>query len=678
MFCENCGKQTPDGQRLCPECAGQTAPQAAPQIDPGETQVLDNLHGYMPMNYQHQVPQQPQQAYQAPQQTYQPQQPVYQPQQPVYQPQQQAYQYQAPQQNYQPQYQAPQQNYQPQYQAPQQTYQQPQYQAPQQPAFEVSRPAAGKKPAKKRGGKTGLIVAAVVLVAIIAVVALCWNSISGFIARNFGDPTDYMVRVEKKNAATAVSSLTDAYGSVLERLEKTDNVAAEADISLELGDSIIALVETLLTQEGMELDMDWLEEVNVSAFANIKDGDYAVDLGIGVNGTNLLTAKLIVDSETLDVYMAIPELNKTYLVISAEEMGMDPAQFQEVMTQSTKLTKTMVAALPEAEVVEELINTYLDLILGQLKDVEKETRKVTANGVEQELLVLTVKLSQRDILDIAEAVMKHAKDDKKLLAVLDDMSGLVNEMPDTYEPVDLRAEFVDSVTAMLEELEYTREDAGTETYLTLETYVDDDEVIVGRTVTVEEDGQEQELYYIRATKGDKFGFEADLAGVVIEGSGTQKDDTITGEFLYTAYDSELLTLELDNFGTNKDGGIQGGIKLIPQEALLSEMGLDSSVTSMLGGSLALEISMEGEEAALRILTGSNTLLGLAASVKEVDATTVSVPGDAVSINDNEAGNEWLADVSFDQVVSNMKAAGVSDELVSVVEMLASMFASEFQ
>ena len=666
MFCENCGKQTPDGQRLCPECAGQSAP----QVEAGETQVLDNLAGYMPMAYQHQVPQQPQQPYQAPQPTYQPQY-TYQPQQ-AYQQPQQSY-YQQPQQGY---YQQPQQAY----QQPQQEYAQPQYtyEQPQQeaPAFEVSRPAGGKKKPAKKGGKGGLIVGAVALVVVIALVALFWGNISRFIARNFGDPTDYLVMVEKKNAEDALDGTLELYSTSLAQLKKMGKVATEANVSLELGDATIALLETALEQQGLGIDMNWLEQVNVSALANVYDGDYALDMDIGINGKKLATAKVILDTDAGEVYLAVPELNETYLMGSLEDFDVDAEEVQAMLGEGTALMQTVLNALPEAEKLDKLADTYLDLVLGQLKDVEKQTKTVKVGGVEQELLVLTVKLSQRDLLEIADVVLKYAKTDRELLAILDDMSDMANSMPDAYQSVDLRAQFLEEVEYMLQDMDEMKADVETEPFLTLDVYVDNDDVIVGRTLTIEEYGDQQQIYYICATKGDKFAFEADLSGMSVKGSGTKKNDIITGQFVCVADGMELMTVELNGFGTNKDGKLGGTIRLIPDAAMLEEFGMDSSITSLVGGNLAVEVQLQDGGARFAVQAGGDTLLALAASYAERESSAISLPGDAVSVTDYDAAEEWIAGLSFDQIIGNMKNAGVSEELVSTAEMLAELFTSQ--
>ena len=554
MFCENCGTQIPEGSRFCAGCGKPVAAQSAPA--PVQEQFA------APVQEQFVAPVQPQ--YQAPVQP----------------------QYQA---SAQPQYQAPAQ---PQYQAPVQP--QYSYQQPQQPAFEVSRPANGKySKTKKKGGKVGLIVAAAVLVALVACVVLFWNSISGFALRNFGDPTEYMLYVEKNSADTAIETVSGVYGQFME-LQTQSNGAST--LALRPGESVVALLETALSQEGVDLDLDWLKEINVNADTCLAGAVKEFDVGVGINGKGVATMKVIVDNEAGMIYMAIPELNDTWVSMPMEEeMGMSLA--------SADMLHTLVDILPNEDNLEFLLNKYTDLVFENLGEAEKRTETVTVEGVEQKLVVLRVELTQLELVDLMEAVLEEAAKDTDILKMLDELSGVAESMG---EYADLRSEYAYAIEEALMSLAELRAESTDDVALILDTYVDDNHQIVGRQLEVV--AANEKMGYLTATKGVDFGFEFYAGGAEASGKGTITNDGTTGKFDVYVDGMKAMTLDFLNVELEKDI-LTGTVTITPDSMLLEEAGLDSSVTSMLGGYLSIRLTLEEKSADLSLMAGNGELLG---------------------------------------------------------------------
>jgi len=619
MFCDNCGKQVPDGHRFCSHCGhAMTAPEQ--QFQP-------------PVQEQQFVP--PVQQHQPPVQQYQP---------PVQQ-------YQPPVQQYQPPVQ--------QYQPPVQQYQQPYYQ-PQQPAFEVSMPA-GSKGVRKKGkkGKGGLIVAAVLLVALVAAVVLFWNQLSGLALRSFGTPGQYLTFVESKNADDALEGVCDAYGTALENLEKAGKPSVQASVKLRPGQTIITLLETALAQEGVTLELDWLREVSLDADVTTDASKQAADLVLGINGTGVLTARTVQDLEAMQVFLALPELNETWLMGNFADSGVDVSQTQ-------KLPGELAKALPREEVLEEILDAYIDIIIAHLGDAEKRTETVSVAGVEQKLTVLRVELSQRELVDLVDALLQHANKDEKLMTVLDDMSEVVNTMPEAYEQVDLRQEFRQIVTEGMSSVVDARPEATDETAVILDTYVDDAHRIVGRDIIVPE---EDTLHYLLAVSGTGYAFEAWAGDSSVTGKGQLSKGGVSGSFTVTVEGEQLLEVQVEGLQA-KDGRLYGTLHLLPNSELMED---GSDIGAILGGNLSFTISLEGDGTDLSVLAGGSELLGVNVQGKETERRPVSLPS-GIDMEDDTAVEQWAKGLKLDTLVKNLEMAGVPSELTEVVSALGQLLA----
>ena len=649
MFCENCGTQIPEGSRFCAGCGKPVAAQSAPAPVQEQFQAPVQEQFQAPVQEQFQAPVQPQ--YQAPvQPQYQaPAQPQYQaPVQPQYQAPVQP-QYQAPAQ---PQYQAP---VQPQYQAPVQP--QYSYQQPQQPAFEVSRPANGKySKTKKKGGKVGLIVAAAVLVALVACVVLFWNSISGFALRNFGDPTEYMLYVEKNNADTAIETVGGVYGQYLELQAKE---SGSASIAVRPGESVIALLETALSQEGVDLDLDWLKEVNLNTEVYLDDELKEVDLGVGINGKGVATMKVIMDTDSGMAYVAVPELNDTWISGSVEDVAVSLA--------ANEMVRQFVFALPTEDNLEYLLNKYTDLVFENLGEAEKRTETVTVEGVEQKLVVLRVELTQLELVDILEAVLEEAAKDKDILDMLDDLSAVLETMG---EYTDLRSEYAYAIEEALMSLNALRTESTDEVALILDTYVDDSHRIVGRQLDVV--AANEKMGYLIAVKGTNFGFEFSAAGTEASGKGSISSKGAEGSFSVFVEGMKALTVEVKDVKLEGES-LSGTLIFTPDSILLEEAGVDSSVTSMLGGNLSLRLTLEEKSADLSLMAGNGELLGMEITMTDSELKNINIP-DSISVEDNAAMEQWVTELDLNGVIGNLEDAGVPAELIEILNSLAEMLA----
>jgi len=717
MFCRNCGKQLNDGQRFCPNCGQQLAapapvqPVAPAPVQPAAPAPVQPVapapvQPVAPAPVQPVAPAPVQPVAPAPVQPVAPApvQPVAPaPVQPAYvpasqQPKQETYipaSQQPKQETYIPASQQPKQETyvpaQPKVE-PQPTPQQPVYPAPDAfqlpkpepvaapaPAFSVSAPAS-EKPKKKKGigGKIALAVIAVLLVVAIVLAVVNWDGIVRTVKRATMEPTDYAVEVEKKAAAKVAKNLATAYDTALQTTDISD-VSTQTQATIQVSDSVTAILEEVLGQEGIDLALNWIDDISLDADASMKDGKMSADIGVKLNGSHLLTLSAAWDLETQIMWIGIPELSNAYLEMDMEEvLGEDLSDFYPTMLQAQELYSQMVEALPTGSELEDMINRYIGIILDQMKDVEKTEETVEVDGLEQKLLVMTAEFSANDILDAATALLEEARDDEQVKDLLVGFAEIAGE-----DAASIEEYYTEGLDEMIASIDDAREDAPKGKFLTLETYLDSKDNIVGRTVTVSAEGQKVKISYITVTEGDKFAFEADVAdAATVTGSGTIKDGKSTGEYVLEMMGVEYLTLKTENFYTTDSGAFSGTFALYPESALLDEMDLDSSILQLIGSNVGIQVSLdtttETPSASFGILAGSTELISIGVSSKTGKAGSIALPEVTVDVNDDAAGYAWLEDLDLDTVLKNLEKTGIPSEYMDSINMIADMFAAEFQ
>ena len=537
-----------------------------------------------------------------------------------------------------------------------------------------------KAPKKKRGLITAI--AALAVVAAVAVgVFLNLDSISAFFGRTFKEPEEYLVDVESAAIADYSAELSGAYGKYLNRYN-TNQTASEAEIRLTLGDDLLSLIESTLGQQGMTMDLKWLKDIKLSLDTNVQDTAMQVKFGIGLGMKDLLAADVIVDAESGKSYIAIPTLNDDYVYIDIpSNIPLD--QVTDMLSQSKQMTEELIKELPTEKELNDLINTYADIILSGIKSVEKEENTLTVGGVSQKVVVLTAEIKQADMLDMVEDVLKTAQNDKTIKKFLTAMSKYANESSELsggyYEPVALYQEFVDAIPSALESLQELKEQAESGNYLKMKVYVDMENQVRGHELALYTDGEQVDgsVSWLTAVEGDVTYLKADLGTVQITGKKTEKNGVSEGHYTLTVQEMKIGKVEFENMTENG-----GTIRFVPSEELLSEALSESGIpTGLLGENVALELTYSNQGTnqvsyAVKVLVNSKTLIGLALSAEASDGDKISVPSDAVNAANQEAIMNWVKDAKFDTLLDNLSKAGVPKDLVDVARSYVEMLQSQ--
>lgn len=531
-----------------------------------------------------------------------------------------------------------------------------------EPSFQVGVPAEGKK--KKGGGKLALILIALVLVAGVVLTALNWDGVTRLYLRNFGAPADYLADVEQDAIEDGMNRFAEAYDKTLNAYNP-NGIRTQTSVTLEMSESLMGLLDTVLAYNDLDLDLDWVESISLSPLVEMYENTMRLDVGVGLNQVELVTVSCILDMESHNLYLGVPELNQTYIQMDARELlGRDGIEsFQELIT-SRQTVQAIMEGLPSGAELEALVCRYTKLLLGELEEVEKDKETVRAGGLEQDVTVLTVELSQKDVLKLAKTLLKEAKGDKDLKNMLKDLGKAVGE-------TDLSDAFSSGVEDALDELDELIDEAESGDFITIETFLDRTDAVVGRTLTVEMYGEETELYYITVTEGDAFAFEAEAGTVRISGEGKVKGGKRSGSYTLTVSGTDYVTLELKDFAQAEDGTATGTLRLIPEAALYDSLDMDTSLSPMLS-SAALALTFEGDSVKLGVEAGGSALFSLTLSGTNETPKPIALPG-SVSADDGQAAAGWLADLKVDGLISKLKQTGLPQAYADAVDQLADMF-----
>jgi hypothetical protein len=552
--------------------------------------------------------------------------------------------------------------------------------APADDAFELNTSApqkAPKKSRKKRGLVTG-IVAASVAVAVGVGAIFGGPYIKAFFNRTFQKPEKYFVDVQKTAIAKYSDEISGAYGELMNMYytdDEGDATGLEAELKITVGDELMALLESNL---GTEMDLDFLKDIRLTANVNSQDSLTQMIVAASLGKTQILSADLIMDLAESQLFAAIPELNKQYLMvdISDLDLDLDIDEMKESLAEAAAMSDKVAAALPSESVVNELINTYAGVALSCIDDVEKSNETLEVGDASQKVVALRATISEEDLYEMGHAILNEAKDDENLEQIIKDLSVALGEL--NGAEMDLYPQFQEAIEMALEDMEYESEDFSDENYIEWISYVDMQGEVRGHDVTVySEDEDEMEIFsWLTASKGKTTYIEGEIPSAMVELNGEKVEVKGGTEGFYelSVAGEELGTLEFETVTDTRTT-----LRLIPGAAIMDQILSESGLpTALLSGNVALELSFGENEAGadfleVGVLAANKTLVSVGLSAKKVNGGNVTVPSDAIEVTDTDALTQWLSNVDFEQLMDGLERAGIDQGLLDQAQDYIDMF-----
>lgn len=524
------------------------------------------------------------------------------------------------------------------------------------PAFSEADFTVGKKKKKKF---MPLIIIGVILVVIAALVFVFWDSVSAMWIRNFGEPEEYFELVEKQALTDYAEEVSESYGRFLE-----GGTGTAGKMELTVSKTMLAMIPT------GDLDLSWLDKLALEFESGTEDQATMAMMALSVAGQKVLDFSTIVDSESNTMYVGVPSLSDKYLTTT---MGSVDSEAGAMITApSFALPQLPKEAMPSEEVVNQLLNRYIDVLFEQIDDVQKSKETLTVGDVEQEVIVLRYEISEQDAMKIVEAILKEAKNDKDLEKVIRELYDYMVQqgMPeDEQDPYEAFKESIDE--ALADMAAYTD---FSEEKLVWTIYVDDDEVI-GRSISFD---NEELLFVATATNGKDFATQLKITDALeVSGEGTISNGVREGDYALIAQGKELLNVELKlNEKKSTDGNMDVKLVIRPSAELLSQAEVDSQVASLFQSmDMGLEVKVlaqdQSAEMEVNVVSKAATFVGLkiSAGPKDVD---VKIPDESncISVEDTENVAQWAKSLDFTKLAESLEKAGLPESWISAVESLA--------
>ena len=629
MFCGKCGRQIPDGSIFCPLCGASLANKTPEKKDFSQ----ETMSRYGQPSYQ------------------KPAEPVYPPtDQPVSRQSEPQWQTGAQPQvgGAQPQYQQPSYQQAPQYQQPQAPqYQQPNAQqnwqtgswqaqgTPQlQPFQQYQEPENAPKNKKKKSGsgkKKGLLAAAIgggVLVILALVCVFFWSQVSNFFVKTFSSPEKYYQYVESRNVGDIAGKASTIYDQVVLQSIDTENRRIEYTLSIKPEEPLVELLTS-----ASHTDFDWLQEIKLSGYSNFSEGMGKAEQSIYLNKDQLLSLNGVFDMDKNIYYLQIPEFSEDWIKIDPYDMisgGQIPISMSSTIYSASSVMSQLSNILPDSEMTDRLIRRYGQIVLEQIHDVSKETETLKIRGVSGRYTALSMEIDEDTVKDIMTAVFDALKEDE-------DIESLIKTLAPIYGPAVMNMakvdedDFYDFVIERIEKAEDEIDDFFMDDPIEMKIWVDGTGEIVARKINY----RSHEAFIGMTESGSDFGLEIsysrdDNEYISLKGSGTKKNEKLTGTLSLEVQEKEFAEIELENLdqGQLEKGFLDGKFVMYPTELAFQAAGLSRYTQQFKSFLSDLGILVEGKttnsesSVTMQILTDDDPFLTISMDSKKEKAEEV--------------------------------------------------------
>lgn len=532
-----------------------------------------------------------------------------------------------------------------------------------------SAPSSNPTPATPKKFPKKLLFIGLPIVAVIVVVALCFNTLSGLFIKTFASNSSYLAYVEANSIGGYTDVVTGFYGTNLDSLE---GIGVEGDIVLEVGESLTSLLSANLN--GM--DLSWLKQAQLHMDVDSTGNKTSGTMALTLSDKTILTVEFIMDTENGVMYLRSEELNDKYIAIEIPDMsryGMTTIAATNGNSTSTIFEKIAELAdkLPTEDALNKLIEKYVGVALKQITDnyVTKESGEITANGVTESCTVLEVKVTEKLIYDIVKAILTEAEKDDDIIGILEELQKAAEEIDASAANENIVDEYKNSVADGLAELdeEIAELQGEGEEYFILTDYVNGSHEIIGRELST--GALKDKISILSAKDGSDVGYEFIIGEVAFTGKGTQSGDAFTGSCSLVVDNNEYFKIELEDFNASnvENGEISGAVVLKLGSGASRLMNSQAySAVALLNPSVRLELDISESKAeyVISVLTGENLLAKLAVSGEETSVSVLNVPDADDTL---KAAEIDPSDFDINKVIENLEDAGVPESLLNMLQ-----------
>lgn len=503
---------------------------------------------------------------------------------------------------------------------------------------------------------------------------------------------DDYASIEKNAWAAAVKNMASSYAASIEESQALVS-GMQSDISLKIEDSGRSLLGFVAP-----FDISWLNDITLANTVSFTDGKEGLLMKVLLNDNQICSLEYYLDPESQDVYMRIPELSDKYFKTNLKEAADQQASniesdieeltpddtdvdiptdnfasaYSDSISLSASLMSDLSSALPEASVIETLLDKYGSMLFDNLTEGESSQETLTAGDISQDCTVYEGQISSEDAVKTATELLEAAKSDSDIESILNIWNDKLSSDENLYES------FTTAVDKGLNALKDTDTSDSEDSYLSTKIWVDENGRIAGRALEIQEgDTTTPILTWQMPENGSDFGYlltiaSDDINTYSLSGSGQIDGDKLNGTYELSLADSISAIIEVKDYDTvsAKEGNLNGNYKItFPSSDTDNEDDYYSSILENFALVLDLNSEKDSGSVALSIENAGSTLGTL--SITGGAGEAVEIPDlaslkDVYDTNNNDDMNAYAATLDFTSIMDNLSKAGVPDEVITYI------------
>lgn len=493
----------------------------------------------------------------------------------------------------------------------------------------------------------------------------------GVIACSPAPSEDNFKDAQKESVNNFVSHLDTVTDSPIDFKDMSTNLS----LSVELSDELVSMLSS-----SAQVDMSFINGLEIALSQSTKNDLTSIGLNLKNQGSNIISATGIADINAKTVYLTVPELSSQSLKLDLSEMmgnvGMDMGTAVDGTTAVSTAINTLLASLPDAELIQKIVNKYFGLIIDSLDDVEYDKKgELSIGDIDEKCIVYTATMSRKDIYDLTISILESAKADTDLkdfaigLADFYISQGVEGTVDEAYGEITTA---IDEAIAEIKHAKENEEEPNAKALVWKSYMTKDNEVLATSIKFISEEDEDDEnvsVFWGKLEKKNDVAIEAwaKVGGEkVFEISGELEKDgkLISGTYDISAQGSKLLFVDVKKLDTEKlDAGLlDGAIIISPAKGiadLLPEMGgiLLSSI------SLRFDVKQTSSSTDLKISLLNNNAPYIAVNLKASMGAGVETCTPSNATADLEAWVENLDLVGFSQKLTQ---SGIPADIINAI------------
>lgn len=472
--------------------------------------------------------------------------------------------------------------------------------------------------------------------------------------------------IEQATLDKIITELPEIWDTYLDNYQKSSD-GASANISLQIKDTGRAFISAMMGGT----DISWLQNISINSNVSLKDELHVIASSILLNDTQICDLNLFIDYTNMLEYLQIPELSESYISAPIYSDSVeDIEQNQEITSTYLNMLTNVDSILPDSDSIGTLLDRYGSLIIDNIEENSTVQETVSVDGIGEECTAYEGVFTEKSLITMAEQVLTTAKEDQEIKAIYELWEN--NASADgSYE------EFQNNIDSLLESIQDVSLATDTAVIFS-KIWTNSDGKIIGRELGISDDGiTTTPVFTWKApSDGDNSAFlleiSSDDSSLTLTGSGQTTDGLLTGDYILAIDNIESLNIHVEDLETvpSEIGYYNGTFTItIPdsveddsQASSLSSFAIVIAVTSdAANGSCAFDVTLTISGAPLATLS----ITGNYDSDAEYPDHTASTNTYDASSDESMAG--YLEDINWDTFLTNIKAAGVPEDLAMQLE-----------